>query len=268
MKLDFFLLLDWQLCTESAAISTCHRTCCVLYFITSWLQKEKPVETSETFTQRRWDWQRPEEIFTFSIAELLAEAEVVAAHVLHVVFFNGSLNHLRRVVLTGQLERKGHSGSVIINNVNMTYMNVCHCINTSVFTAIVLVLNGELLAVTTELYYNITYKVKTLKLVNCFSYLSRKIGCRWKLLLVLFAIWLLSLELITCSISMEFKIKKNQQFKALTVEIVDIFSLTLLYWHTFSDQAYKLLKSNLHLDHFEWLFTQQHWPLTLTSAFH
>lgn len=38
----------------------------------------------------------------FSIVEHLAEAEVIRADVLHVVLFKSSLNHLRRVVLTGQ----------------------------------------------------------------------------------------------------------------------------------------------------------------------
>lgn len=47
-----------------------------------------------------------EEIFTFSIVEHLVEAEAIAADVLHVVLFQSPLNHLRRVVLTGQLERK------------------------------------------------------------------------------------------------------------------------------------------------------------------
>lgn len=47
-----------------------------------------------------------EKIFTFSTVEHLAEAEIVAADILHVVFFKSPLNHLRRVVLTGQLEMK------------------------------------------------------------------------------------------------------------------------------------------------------------------
>lgn len=38
----------------------------------------------------------------FSIMELLAEAEIMAADLLHVVFFKSPLDHLRRVVLTGQ----------------------------------------------------------------------------------------------------------------------------------------------------------------------
>lgn len=38
----------------------------------------------------------------FSAVELLKEAEVVTLDVLHVVFFESSLDHLRRVVLTGQ----------------------------------------------------------------------------------------------------------------------------------------------------------------------
>lgn len=46
------------------------------------------------------------EIFTFSIFEHLVEAEVTATEVLHVVLFKSSLNHLRCVLLTGQLERK------------------------------------------------------------------------------------------------------------------------------------------------------------------
>lgn len=55
--------------------------------------------------------ERPEEVtFTFPIVEHLAEAEVMAADVLHVVFFKSPLNHLRRVVLTGQLGMKQTAG--------------------------------------------------------------------------------------------------------------------------------------------------------------
>lgn len=45
-------------------------------------------------------------MFTFPIVEHLAEVEIMAADILHVVFFKSPLNHLRRVVLTGQLEMK------------------------------------------------------------------------------------------------------------------------------------------------------------------
>lgn len=38
----------------------------------------------------------------FSTAEHLVQAEIVAAHIVHVVLFKSSLNHLRCVVLTGQ----------------------------------------------------------------------------------------------------------------------------------------------------------------------
>lgn len=55
--------------------------------------------------------ERPEEVtFTFPIVEHLAEAEVMAADVLYVVFFKSPLNHLRRVVLTGQLGMKQTAG--------------------------------------------------------------------------------------------------------------------------------------------------------------
>lgn len=41
--------------------------------------------------------------FTFSVVEHLAEVEILAAEILHVVFLERSLDHLPRVVLTGQL---------------------------------------------------------------------------------------------------------------------------------------------------------------------
>lgn len=42
---------------------------------------------------------------TFPAAERLAEAEVVTAEILHVVLFQSSADHLRCVVLAGQLGR-------------------------------------------------------------------------------------------------------------------------------------------------------------------
>lgn len=49
---------------------------------------------------------------TFSTIECLAEAEILAAEMLHVVFFKSSADHLRCVVLAGQLGRKRMGGGV------------------------------------------------------------------------------------------------------------------------------------------------------------
>lgn len=43
---------------------------------------------------------------TFSVVEHLKEAEVAAPRVLHVVLLKSSLDHVRRVVLAGELEGK------------------------------------------------------------------------------------------------------------------------------------------------------------------
>lgn len=43
---------------------------------------------------------------TFSTLECLAEAELLTAEILHVVFFQSSADHLRCVVLAGQLGKK------------------------------------------------------------------------------------------------------------------------------------------------------------------
>lgn len=43
---------------------------------------------------------------TFPFVEHLVEAEIMTADILHVVFVKSPLDHLRRVVLTGQLEMK------------------------------------------------------------------------------------------------------------------------------------------------------------------
>lgn len=47
---------------------------------------------------------------TFPVEEHLAEAEVTMADVLHVVFLQRPLDHLRRVVLAGQLQTGQNQG--------------------------------------------------------------------------------------------------------------------------------------------------------------
>ena len=63
---------------------------------------------------------RLEEKITFSIAEHLVEVEVMAADILHIVFFESPLDHLRRVILTGQLESKHTQPDVKIQPTSRT----------------------------------------------------------------------------------------------------------------------------------------------------
>lgn len=53
---------------------------------------------------------------TFPVEEHLAEAEVTMADVLHVVFLQGPLDHLRRVVLAGQLQTGQNQGQSFYTN--------------------------------------------------------------------------------------------------------------------------------------------------------
>lgn len=45
-----------------------------------------------------------EDMLTFAMVEHLEEAEVAAPEILHVVFLQSSLDHVRRVVLAGELQ--------------------------------------------------------------------------------------------------------------------------------------------------------------------
>lgn len=54
---------------------------------------------------------------TFPVVEHLAEAEILTADGLHVVLFKSPLDHLRRVVLTGQLERRQDDTHVYCSHV-------------------------------------------------------------------------------------------------------------------------------------------------------
>lgn len=47
---------------------------------------------------------------TFATFESLAEAEILTAEILHVVFLESSVDHLRCVVLAGQLGRENMEG--------------------------------------------------------------------------------------------------------------------------------------------------------------
>lgn len=96
-----------------------------LYLITSKKQKGGVKKLKKKQEEERLLEERPEGMTnTFPSVEHLAEAEIMTVDILHVVFLKSPLDHLRRVVLTGQLEMKqnrSHSFK-LLTNVTMTFI--------------------------------------------------------------------------------------------------------------------------------------------------